>query len=362
MIYLNKKRKLYPIKLDKLSDPFLCEICGKTNQPDYSINFSNLIFQIRAEQSSDVFNCNFNRILCIDADYYEIVSIPEIEGFYTPDVTGLYGPDTTSRTFTYEACKLTINQTGLSGTGYATVRYTMWKSGKQIEKQVQYGNSIYVPWNTEIIIEPSNDDEFLSSDILVFDNINKQEYNITCRYNTQTSVKPVQKYLYRTEYIENINNDYILTDIIPKGNQTVYYKIKINETNTTKPYFGGRTAIGSSVITLWQISGKIRKDFGSNGKAESETIVPGTIYESSIGNSSGSFTSNSPFALFTTNTGNVIDTRKGICCIYYIQIFDENNNLIYDLQPFRYDDNKGCIRDMVTGKVYYSNSGNITAG
>ena len=618
MIYLNKKRKLYPVKLDNPVNPFTLTINGLSNQNE--IDFNNLDYEIKVTEISDnIYTYKFGQQLYIDANNYELISIPEIEGYYTPDITGIYSSEQNNINVEYNSCKLTINQTGLSGTDYAIVRYTMWKSGKQIEKQVQYGNSIYVPYNTQITIEP-HDNALLNSDVIVFNNINLLNYTVNCYYQsvltsvlyeyngssqtttlqpgiytlqcwgaegggrrlsgnsssgfgglggysignltlenetkifiyvgghgsysvsgpasggfngggsghasgtiepgnggggasdirlktdslyarvivagggggggedfndtsghgggltgvgceissydasqtspglnasfgngagtlygdgggggggwygggTQTGnssydtegggggsgyvytsstasdypsgcllnasyyltdaetiagnrsfpspsggtetghqghgavkitsiIKSEQKHLYQTEYIENINNDYILTDIIPKGNQTVYYKIKINETNTTKPYFGGRTAIGNSVIALWQISGKIRKDFGSTGTTESETIVPGTIYESSIGDSSGSFTSNSPFALFTVNTGNAIDNRKGICCIYYIKIYDENNNLIHDLQPFKYDNNKGCIRDMVTGKVYYSNSGNITA-
>lgn len=617
MIYLNNKRKLYSISTEIIQDPVYFVISPVTNQTDQQDIFNNLLVNITTQSKNNV--VEFNKTLYTTRGEITI-DYPEIEGYYTPENITIETPNNESIEASYLSCKLTINQTGLSRTGYATVRYTMWKSGKQIETQVQYGNSIYVPYNTQITIEP-HDNALLSSDVIVFNNINLLNYTVNCYYQSastsmlyeyngssqtttlqpgihilqcwgaegggrrlsgnsssglgghggysignltlenetkifiyvgghgsysssgtasggfngggsghasgsiepgnggggasdirletdslyarvivagggggggedsgdtyghgggltgigctitgydasQTSpginasfgngagtaygdgggggggwygggtrtgstgndtdgggggsgyvytsstasnypsgcllnssyyltgaetiagnqsfpspsggtetghqghgavkitsiIKPEQKHLYQTEYIENINDDYILTDIIPKGNQTIYYKIKINETNTTKPYFGGRTAIGNSVITLWQIEGKIRKDFGSTGTAESETIVPGTIYESSIGNSSGSFTSNSPFALFTVNTGNVIDGRKGICCIYYIKIYDENNNLIHDLQPFKYDDNKGCIRDMVTGKVYYSNSENITAG
>lgn len=581
MIYLNKKRKLYGISTELIQDPVYFVILPVTNQTDQLDIFNNYQINIIRESGND--KAYFNKVLWTSRGQIT-VDYPEIEGYYTPENITIETPNNESIEASYLSCKLTINQTGLSGTGYATVRYTMWKSGKQIETQVQYGNSIYVPYNTQITIEPY-DNALLSSDVIVFNNINLLNYTVNCYYQSastsmlyeyngssqtttlqpgihtlqcwgaegggrrlsgnsrsglgghggysignltlenetkifiyvgghgsysssgtasggfngggsghasdsvepgnggggasdirletdslyarvivagggggggedsgdtyghgggltgvgctitgydasQTSpginasfgngagtvygdgggggggwygggtrtgstgndtdgggggsgyvytsstasnypsgcllnssyyltgaetiagnqsfpspsggtetghqghgavkitsiIKPEQKKLYQTEYIENINDDYILTDIIPKGNQTVYYKIKINETNTTKPYFGGRTAIGNSVITF------------------------------------GSFTSNSPFALFTVNTGNAIDNRKGICCIYYIKIYDENNNLIHDLQPFKYDDNKGCIRDMVTGKVYYSNSGNITAG
>lgn len=82
------------------------------------------------------------------------------------------------------------------------------------------------------------------------------------------------------EYIEGFGNDYILTDIIPSSEiSKIKYKIKINESGTTKFYFGGRNSQSSGTgIAFLQAGGKIRKDFGAMGVAD-EAVVSETIYE-----------------------------------------------------------------------------------
>ena len=92
MIYLNKKRKLYPVKLDNPVNPFTLTINGLSNQNE--IDFNNLDYEIKVTEISDnIYTYKFGQQLYIDANNYELISIPEIEGYYTPDITGIYSSE-----------------------------------------------------------------------------------------------------------------------------------------------------------------------------------------------------------------------------------------------------------------------------
>lgn len=164
------------------------------------------------------------------------------------------------------------------------------------------------------------------------------------------------------DYLESQGNDYILIpDFYPSSTvRRVEYKLTINESNTTKAYFGARTSNGNSAIILWQVSGKFRYDWG-NSNTSGATIVSGTTYESEMTANSTTFTSNSPLAVFAVNSNNVIDGRMGKARIYYIRMYDSSDNLLLDLIPW-ISENKACIRDRVSGSIYFSSNGLITYG
>lgn len=163
------------------------------------------------------------------------------------------------------------------------------------------------------------------------------------------------------DYLESQGNDYILTDIYPSSQfSKVEYKVTMNERNTTKAYFGGRSSTNVSAIVLWQVSGKIRKDWGSKSTSGS-TVTQGATYEDSITSNGQSFTSNSPLALFACNQSGGADDRMGKGRIYYVRFYDTSGNLVHNLIPWLVGD-KPCIRDKVTGKIYYSVYNQITSG
>lgn len=184
-----------------------------------------------------------------------------------------------------------------------------------------------------------------------------------CRITVLSGYGKVQPKLYKSEYVEGKGDDYILTDIYPSNNMArIEYKIKINETGVTKGFFGAR-AVNSQQgkgICLWSISGKIRKDYNLTSTTEN-TIVANTIYEGEITQpNTNAFNCQYPISLCSVNNIGNSDTYMGKVKIYYIKIYDSTGTLIHNLQPYYYGDNIGCMKDMVTKKVYYSKSEKIT--
>lgn len=170
------------------------------------------------------------------------------------------------------------------------------------------------------------------------------------------------------EYIESKGEDYILTDI--KANST-FAKVEYKAVLTSNEDTDGWSALFGSRNNL-----NMGYCYGVLHTTEDNSLLVGlgggfkvgaTLNVNELLERSDSLAGNnfppapiSIFALNDTSDENVANIRhKGKYKLYYIKIYDKSNNLLYELIPHLYNNCLGCLKDKISGKIYYSNNNNI---
>ena len=123
-----------------------------------------------------------------------------------------------------------------------------------------------------------------------------------------------------------------------------------NVTNAPRIDYG--KTITTHIFSYAVINNRSVVDFDLNAGI---ATVNGSTY--AFADSLKPFTCPSTALIFSTNTGNTVDTRCPKGEIVYLKITDENGIVVRDMVPcYRKSDNKPGLYDLVT-RVFYTNAG-----
>lgn len=188
------------------------------------------------------------------------------------------------------------------------------------------------------------------------------------------------------EYVENTNDAYINTGILPTYDMTVKVKYKYTKLNSTfNPIFGMRTAaVGTGDGLFWAGMHYADKQaylrFGGNsinyamGDSALDVIEltasPDGIFINGVDTGAryydGVMTSQAkPMFLFTMSSAGAPDWAVGHtnARVYSFEVYDGNGVLIQNLRPALDPNGKACMYDTVTKKYFYNaGTGELKAG
>ena len=179
------------------------------------------------------------------------------------------------------------------------------------------------------------------------------------------------------EYIQSSGTQYVNTGYSPNQDSRVVMDVDILSSSlTTAGIFGSRNASttgGASSFVLWKISNSaFRSDYNTN--TLNISIVPTgrhnidkngrniTIDDTTESNSTATFQTNYPLALFSVNDVDGIDSRCVNASLYSCKIYD-NGVLIRDFVPAKNLDGTVGLYDLAND-AFYTNAGTgtFTAG
>lgn len=150
-------------------------------------------------------------------------------------------------------------------------------------------------------------------------------------------------------------------------NYKYYWKVSFNTITNWNYLFRGDGG-GFFIFGGTETSGHPQLHIGSNFNIGSISLQPNTLYECSLTRQDNSMIQK--YNNTITNTLNYVDFTSsnklqicGVDCnIYYLKVYDENDNLIYDFAPIRVNQ-VGYLYEKVSGKLFANQgSGSFTLG
>lgn len=182
------------------------------------------------------------------------------------------------------------------------------------------------------------------------------------------------KYL---EYIQSDGTQYILTDILPNGKQTVKIDMESMVNSGNNALFGARTEQGGTSFCIFQIEKNSRFDYNTTNYSISSPSIANSRFTMEFGNGVIKI-NNSQVQTFTTTDINSISIPMAIFQInmnagtyqtgmaaklYSLTISNDQGEIEYSFKPAIDPNGIVCLYEEKNNKYYYNSGvGDFVAG
>lgn len=182
------------------------------------------------------------------------------------------------------------------------------------------------------------------------------------------------KYL---EYIQSDGTQYILTDILPNGRQTVKLDMESMIGSGNSAIFGARTEQGGTSFCIFQIEQNSRFDYNTTNYSVSSPSIANSRFTMEFGNGTikidGSTkeiipikdisTISVPIAIFQINMNAGVYQTGFAAKLYSLTISNDQGEIEYSFKPAIDPNNIVCLYEEYNDKYYYNNGlGDFVAG
>lgn len=182
------------------------------------------------------------------------------------------------------------------------------------------------------------------------------------------------KYL---EYIQSDGTQYILTDILPNGRQTIKLDMESMVGSGNSAIFGARTEQGGTSFCIFQIEQNSRFDYNTTNYSVSSPSIANSRFTMEFGNGVvkinnsqvKTFTATDisgiaiPLGIFTINMNAGVYQTGFAAKLYSLTISNDQGEIEYSFKPAIDPNNIICLYEEYNNKYYYNNGlGDFVAG